>query len=372
MQTGRPVFAPPVSPRGILLLSNLVLFQPQKKLIAKDSTFFNEEQKKFVKQWFDEHPDDSICHLLKNKKNELASSPSLQTDFRVLCDRTSTPPSYWVIYYGKKHGKELGEGGESVVKTCFNMETNEWFAVKVYHSKIKPIFSENEHRQLKSLGVFSVLIKTPQKSFLISPICEGKDLINSYEDLKKISDAARAEIASSLCDELRKIHEKNIIHRDLKPDNVVVNLETNTAKIIDFSFAVTEDDLKKKTELALLSCGTRQYLHLALQVEIQLKRPLLHSKASDIYNLILCIITIFDALMIDDNKKLHINSINCSPFAREHIIPFFEKESKKALFQMPTIAELIAKLTEIQCLLANSHHDAPKNSIPAAPTPMKR
>lgn len=54
---------------------------------------------------------------------------------------------------------------------------------------------------------------------------------------------------------LKVCHQKKIVHRDLKPQNVVVNLETMEATIIDFGMAL---DLKKECQFK--KCGTIAYM----------------------------------------------------------------------------------------------------------------
>ena len=44
-------------------------------------------------------------------------------------------------------------------------------------------------------------------------------------------------IAIQIADSLGNIHAANIIHKDINPSNIIVNLDTNQLKIIDFGIA---------------------------------------------------------------------------------------------------------------------------------------
>ncbi|ENY69198.1 Serine/threonine protein kinase [Metamycoplasma auris 15026] len=48
------------------------------------------------------------------------------------------------------------------------------------------------------------------------------------------------KIAIEICEGLKDIHNKNIIHRDLKPSNIMIDLNQETLKIIDFSISIKE------------------------------------------------------------------------------------------------------------------------------------
>lgn len=63
-------------------------------------------------------------------------------------------------------------------------------------------------------------------------------------------------IVEGIAKGLKACHRKKIVHRDLKPQNVVVNLETMKATIIDFGMAL---DLKKEC-CEFKKCGTLAYM----------------------------------------------------------------------------------------------------------------
>lgn len=65
----------------------------------------------------------------------------------------------------------------------------------------------------------------------------------------------RRRIADSIVDALEYVHSKGVIHGDLKPDNIMVNPQTLSVKLIDFGLSDTED-----YTLLKIPGGTRDYV----------------------------------------------------------------------------------------------------------------
>ncbi|WP_141211736.1 AAA family ATPase [Pseudanabaena sp. SR411] len=61
---------------------------------------------------------------------------------------------------------------------------------------------------------------------------------------KKLSLVEFLNLAIQICEGVSEVHAANIIHKDLNPSNIVINLETQQLKIIDFGIA---SDLTKET-----------------------------------------------------------------------------------------------------------------------------
>ncbi|MEY3302292.1 MAG: hypothetical protein RLZZ139_664 [Cyanobacteriota bacterium] len=61
---------------------------------------------------------------------------------------------------------------------------------------------------------------------------------------KKFSLVEFLNLAIQICEGVSEIHAANVIHKDLNPSNIVINLETQQLKIIDFGIA---SDLTKET-----------------------------------------------------------------------------------------------------------------------------
>jgi serine/threonine protein kinase len=90
----------------------------------------------------------------------------------------------------------------------------------------------------------------------------------------KLSEELAKAISFQVIDALNYCHENNIVHRDLKADNILIDPDTHTIKLIDFGFAALTDG---KTQLQGF-CGTPNYM----SPEIIKKLPY-DGKAADIW-----------------------------------------------------------------------------------------
>lgn len=67
--------------------------------------------------------------------------------------------------------------------------------------------------------------------------CEGLPLSTIIDSGRKLSGHQATQIVNGLLQGVRALHNAGIIHRDLKPANIIVNLEDDSLKIIDFGCA---------------------------------------------------------------------------------------------------------------------------------------
>jgi len=69
----------------------------------------------------------------------------------------------------------------------------------------------------------------------------------------------KLKIATELCNAVQSIHDEGAIHRDLNPANIVVNLETENLKLIDFGLATLASQEYSEVETGQL-IGTLPYI----------------------------------------------------------------------------------------------------------------
>lgn len=60
-----------------------------------------------------------------------------------------------------------------------------------------------------------------------------------------------------LLESITYIHSKNIAHRDIKPENILLDIETQDVKLIDFGIAERK---KKSDDFLTTRIGTIYYL----------------------------------------------------------------------------------------------------------------
>lgn len=88
---------------------------------------------------------------------------------------------------------------------------------------------------------------------------EGNNLrkIINQKTIPTIEDVRRwfTHIASAL----QHAHDMGVIHRDVKPENIIISEDHNTAFLVDFGIALTQDDVRKLTASGYV-IGTPVYM----------------------------------------------------------------------------------------------------------------
>ncbi|MBW4564361.1 MAG: AAA family ATPase [Mojavia pulchra JT2-VF2] len=100
----------------------------------------------------------------------------------------------------------------------------------------------HEYKVLKSLieveGVIKALgLENHQNGLALILEDLNATSLKNFIDKNKLSLKSFLEIAIQLAFSLANIHGKQVIHKDIKPDNIVINTNNLTVKIIDFSIS---------------------------------------------------------------------------------------------------------------------------------------
>ena len=174
----------------------------------------------------------------------------------------------YILYEGKER-TTLGAGGAGKVDLGQNLLTGEWVAIK--KQTIKSAISEEDlKRQADKLkettlaeSEAEVDVETGQgfthrdatkrniqeghvmqwKSYIITKLGFGEDLFDYYGKIEESGETvpyleALDTAISAVKDLDTRFHKKNIIHRDLKPDNIMIDPETHSARIIDLGMQI--------------------------------------------------------------------------------------------------------------------------------------
>ena len=86
----------------------------------------------------------------------------------------------------------------------------------------------------------------------------GVDLFKLFKEKKEFNLSTLRKIFKSILKGLIHSHEKNVIHRDIKPQNVIIDLTTYQAKLIDFGLSLWVNPNTSKK--AYKRCGTMGYM----------------------------------------------------------------------------------------------------------------
>lgn len=71
--------------------------------------------------------------------------------------------------------------------------------------------------------------------FLVTELCDGKELFDEITSRKKFSELEAAIVTKQILQAMAYCHEKNVAHRDLKPENILIDSKSRgQIKVIDF------------------------------------------------------------------------------------------------------------------------------------------
>lgn len=209
-------------------------------------------------------PSCSSSHVLRTKSAE-------ELEYYKITAGILGEPYRDVNLFYESEKKTLGEGSSGIIKRCFHRETGQVYALKtIPKSKLTcPEAVEdvqNEVKVMRAMGrhpcilelketfedhnvstlasVFQKLILTSlvlqQNVHLILEICEGGDLYDRIQKLKRFSEMEAARICRRLLSAVHHFHSHGFIHRDIKPENILLHSRDSNVdiRLADFGQAV--------------------------------------------------------------------------------------------------------------------------------------
>uniref|UniRef100_A0A3Q1FNX6 Protein kinase domain-containing protein n=1 Tax=Acanthochromis polyacanthus TaxID=80966 RepID=A0A3Q1FNX6_9TELE len=153
---------------------------------------------------------------------------------------------------------DITYGGYGVVAKCFNVETEEIVAIKVYHEYVQKEEVERELECLKKLQQVDPdehnLVKFIDHLKYKGQLCLVFEMLGSHlvdfmisREWKPLNVAEIRPIAQQLLVALEALKSIGLVHADIKPDNIVfVNLlQSLKVKLIDFGCAAEASKLEE-------------------------------------------------------------------------------------------------------------------------------
>lgn len=147
------------------------------------------------------------------------------------------------------------DGRKVVIKTVFGDALSQHALAHLEHEY-------QTLQRIESPGVIRALDFKSATSFaaLILEDVGGKSLKQLLESTSILSTGTTISLALKLCAAIRDIHSAHIIHKDINPNNVIVNLNTKTVKIIDFGLSTSLPREIAATAIPKLLRGTLAYI----------------------------------------------------------------------------------------------------------------
>lgn len=240
---------------------------------------------------------------------------------------------------------QLGKGGMGEVYRADDLKLGQSVALKF----LTPQLSEDKAMLARFLGevrtarqvthpnvcrvhdIGEIQTETGTHHFLSMEYIDGEDLSSLLRRIGRLPADKAVEISNQLCAGLAAAHDAGILHRDLKPANVMID-GRGKVRITDFGLAGLAEQFRGKEVMS----GTPAYMspeQLAGK-EVTIR--------SDIYALGLVIYEIFtgkrvfDALTLDDLRRMHESSAPTNPSLHvKEIDPQVEKLILRCLAKDP-------------------------------------
>ncbi|EHL32164.1 protein kinase domain-containing protein [Legionella drancourtii] len=170
------------------------------------------------------------------------------------------------------------------------------------------------------------------EAIVAMPLYPGKDMQHKvHKDKFSYGSITFAELASKLCSNLKKLHDKDIIHSDLKPANIIWDAQNGHANIVDFNRA----KFISPPETHVFSSSSSDKSYMAPDCFMK-NKGYRFSKASDVYSLGKIFSEKFDITPQNGQKESLMNK-NYLSYDQLIIKSFLEKMTSANEAQRPTI-----------------------------------
>ena len=163
--------------------------------------------------------------------------------------------------------EKLGEGAFGSVHLGINKQTGEKVAIKIlekirlfrYQDKVR---LEREIEILKKLKHPNIVqlygvIETDNQILLIMEYIKGQELYQYILIKKKLSEEEACLYFKQIISGLEYLNKLKIAHRDIKTENILIEQNSKTIKIIDFGLSNTYGD--KENKMLRTPCGSPFY-----------------------------------------------------------------------------------------------------------------
>jgi serine/threonine protein kinase len=159
----------------------------------------------------------------------------------------------------------IGSGAFSEVRLAQNVKTEELIAAKItdltkyrryYDKEVKALIQIPPHPNIVPLVQYG---EDGNTGYIFTELVKGCPLGNFVEENgtgNGIGEQESLEILLQIVNGIDAVHKAGFAHNDLKPENIIYNMETKTAHIIDFGLSSEVGPDGNVTEC----CGSPYYM----------------------------------------------------------------------------------------------------------------
>ena len=163
----------------------------------------------------------------------------------------------------------IGVGGMGVVFAAEDLEMERDVAIKAMKPVLaaSPSAAQRFQREARAAATFQhdriVTIYQVGEDrgipFFTMQRLEGESLGARLTRVRKLSSSAVVDLAIGICEGLAAAHERGLLHRDIKPDNIWLQAEDDSVKILDFGLVRSIDSDTNLTNSGAI-LGTPRYM----------------------------------------------------------------------------------------------------------------
>ncbi|KAG1348184.1 Non-specific serine/threonine protein kinase [Cocos nucifera] len=165
-------------------------------------------------------------------------------------------------------GRTLGEGTFAKVKFARNVETGEFFAIKILdkekilrHKMIGQIKREiSTMKLIKHPNVIRMyeVMASKTKIYIVLELVTGGELFDKIACHGKLKEDEARKYFQQLINAVDYCHSRNVFHRDLKPENLLLD-SNGVLKVSDFGLSALPQQFREDG-LLHTTCGTPNYV----------------------------------------------------------------------------------------------------------------
>ncbi|KAK4856175.1 hypothetical protein QYF36_014840 [Acer negundo] len=165
-------------------------------------------------------------------------------------------------------GRILGEGNFGKVKLAKNLDSGQYFAVKILEKNriIDLKITDQIKREIATLKLLKhpnvvrlhEVLASKSKIYMVLEYVTGGELFDRIASKGKLSQAHGRKLFQQLIDGVSYCHNKGIFHRDLKLENLLVDSKGNI-KISDFGLSALPQHFRDDG-LLHTTCGSPNYV----------------------------------------------------------------------------------------------------------------